>query len=204
MAKHRFQPIRKIQATQLVLVAALALAWGVLPSWAGQQSAPHPLPSPKTAQGAGPKMAKPTPARSAKTPAQRKGTAAIAHISPMAAGKRDPFKLPEVSVAKPGAANNFESAPGGVLPQGKRGLLISHLTLEGVVREQASNKMIAVVTNETKLAHFLYENDAVYNGIVSKITPDAVYFKENVLDANGRVTTREVVKRLGSAPGEGR
>ena len=83
-------------------------------------------------------------------------------------------------------------------------MLISQLKLEGVVREQTDNKMIAVVTNETKRAYFLHENDSVYNGVVSKITPDAVYFKENVLDANGRVTTREVVKRLGSAPGEGR
>jgi type II secretory pathway component PulC len=99
----------------------------------------------------------------------------------------------------------MESAPpGGVLPTGKRGLLISHLVLQGVVREQTSNKMIAVVTNETKVARFLYENDSLYNGVVSKITPDAVYFKENVLDSNGRVTTHEVVKRLGSAPGEGR
>ncbi|HMD87461.1 MAG TPA: hypothetical protein VKO18_22465 [Terriglobia bacterium] len=205
MAKHRFQRTRKIQATRLLLFAALALIWGVPPSWAGQQSSQTPPPSPKTAQGAGRKMmAKPTPVRSAKTPAQRKGTAATSHSSPLAAGKRDPFKLPEVASAKSGAGNILESAPGGVLPQGKRGLLIAHLTLEGVVREQASNKMIAVVTNETKLAHFLYENDAVYNGIVSKITPDAVYFKENVLDASGRVTTREVVKRLGSAPGEGR
>ena len=44
----------------------------------------------------------------------------------------------------------------------------------------------------------------MYNGVVTKITLDAVYFKENVLDAEGRVTTREVVKRLGSASGEGR
>jgi hypothetical protein len=64
--------------------------------------------------------------------------------------------------------------------------------------------MIAVVTNETKRAYFLNEGDAVYNGVVSKITPDAVYFKENVLDSNGKVWTRDVMKRLGSAPGEGR
>jgi len=44
----------------------------------------------------------------------------------------------------------------------------------------------------------------VYNGVVSKITPDSVYFTENVLDSEGRVTTREVVKRLNPAPGEGR
>ena len=99
----------------------------------------------------------------------------------------------------------MESAPpGGALPAGNRGLIISQLKLEGVVREQSANKMIAVVTNETKRAYFLTENESVYNGVVSKITPDAVYFKENVLDGNGRVTTREVMKRLGSAPGEGR
>jgi type II secretory pathway component PulC len=98
----------------------------------------------------------------------------------------------------------MEMAPGGVLPPGARGLLISQLKLEGVVREQSANKMIAVVTNDTKRAYFLTENESVYNGVVSKITPDAVYFKENVLDGNGRVTTREVVKRLSPAPGEGR
>jgi hypothetical protein len=64
--------------------------------------------------------------------------------------------------------------------------------------------MLAVVTNDTKRAYFLTENDAVYNGVVSKITPDSVYFKENVLDQNGRVSAREVIKRLGSAPGDGR
>jgi type II secretory pathway component PulC len=98
----------------------------------------------------------------------------------------------------------IDSAPGGVLPPGARGLLISQLKLEGVVREQTANKMIAVVTNETKRAYFLTENESVYNGVVSKITPDAVYFTENVLGPNGRVSTREVVKRLGPASGEGR
>jgi hypothetical protein len=144
-------------------------------------------------------------AKSAKTSAQRKATTANAGSAALAAGKRDPFKLPEVSSGKGGANEGImESAPGGALAVGNRGLLISHLTLEGVVREQAGNRMTAVVVNETKLAHFLHENDAVYNGVVSKITPDAVYFTENILDSSGRVTTREVVKRLGSAPGEGR
>lgn len=94
--------------------------------------------------------------------------------------------------------------PAGRLPPGNRGLVISQLKLEGVVRENNSNKMIAVVTNETKRAYFLADNDAVYNGVVTKITPDAVYFKENVLDENGRVSTREVIKKLGAAPGEAR
>ena len=72
------------------------------------------------------------------------------------------------------------------------------------MRQESTNNMIAVVTNYTKRAYFLRENDTVYNGVVSKITPDAVYFKENTLDSNGRVGTHEVVMKLGSAPGEGR
>jgi len=204
MAKHNFERTRKTHAMRLLVLAALVTGWGVSPSWADQQKSPQQ--SAKTAQPPGHKAASSAPVKSAKTSAERKAKAPISASSLLIAGKRDPFKLPEsASVRGGGAESIMESAPpGGVLPTGKRGLLISHLVLEGVVREQTSNKMIAVVINETKVARFLYENDALYNGVVSKITPDAVYFNENVLDSNGRVTTREVVKRLGPAPGEGR
>ncbi len=204
MAKQRYQQTRKMQATRLLLIAAFVLGLGVSLSWSGQQSSKNSPPSAQTAQTAGRKMATATPAKSAKPPAQRKGAIAGSHNFSLMAGNRDPFKLPEVPGGKGGAENVNQSAPGGVLPPGVRGLLISQLKLEGVVREQTANKMIAVVTNETKRAYFLTENESVYNGVVSRITPDAVYFKENVLDPNGRVTTREVVKRLGSAPGEAR
>jgi hypothetical protein len=82
--------------------------------------------------------------------------------------------------------------------------VISGLRLEGIVRQEPASAMIAVVTNYTKRAYFLRVNDAVYNGVVSKITPEAVYFKENTLDSRGRVATHEVEIKLGSAPGEGR
>jgi hypothetical protein len=149
-------------------------------------------------------MPRTTPVKSAKAPAQHKGTAATSSSSSLGAGRRDPFKLPEVAGGKGGESIPEGGVPGGVLPGGERGLLISQLMLEGTVREIPENKMIAVVTNESKRAYFLHENQAVYNGVVSKITPDAVYFTENVLDESGRVTTREVVKKLGSASGEGR
>jgi len=148
----------------------------------------------------------PTPAvaKSAKAAAQRKTKTTPSQRAALAAGKRDPFKIPLVATGKGNGESVLDSAPGGALPPGVRGLLISQLRLEGVVRQQTANKMIAVVTNETRRAYFLHESDSVYNGVVSKITPDAIYFKENVLDPNGRVTTREVMKRLGSASGEGR
>ena len=72
------------------------------------------------------------------------------------------------------------------------------------MRLEPTNNMIALVTNYTKRAYFLRQNDTVYNGVVSQITPDAVYFKEKILDSNGRLATHEVVMRLGSAPGEER
>ena len=190
---------------RLLLLAALALGLGVSSSWADQQAPTPPPRSARTAQTSGrKKTAGSTPAKSAKTIAHRTTKTATSQRSTLAEGKRDPFKLPVAPGARGSGEGIMESAQGGALPPGVRGLLISQLKLEGVVREQTANKMIAVVTNETKRAYFLTENESVYNGVVSKITPDAVYFKENVLDGNGRVTTREVMKRLGSAPGEGR
>jgi Tfp pilus assembly protein PilP len=195
-----------MQATRLLVLAALAVVGGVGPGWGGQQPAKSSPPSAKTAQTPAPKSAKATTAKSAKPPAEHKSTTESASAGMLGVGKRDPFKLPETAGGKGGADNIMEMGvePGTVLPPGERGLLISQLKLEGVVREQTENKMIAVVTNQTKRAYFLRENQSVYNGVVSKITPDSVTFKENVLDENGHVTTREVVMRLNPAPGEGR
>jgi type II secretory pathway component PulC len=114
-----------------------------------------------------------------------------------ATGKRDPFKLPPPPV--PGGEEIQQIS--GPLPPGPRGLVISQLRVEGIVRLDTNNTMIAVVDNSRNRAYFLRENDAVYNGVVSKITPDSVIFRENALDRNGKVQVREVVKRLGQGPG---
>jgi hypothetical protein len=119
--------------------------------------------------------------------------------SSSAAGRRDPFK----AWVAPSSADHSAVDPVR-LPAGTRGLVISGLRLEGIVRQQPADEMIAVVTNDTKRAYFLRVNDTVYNGVVSKITPAAIYFKENTLNSQGRVVTREVEIKLGSALGEGR
>jgi hypothetical protein len=116
-------------------------------------------------------------------------------------GRRDPFRLPAPPVLAGKSAGKEPTSP---LPPGVRGLVIGQLRLEGTVRQEATNTMIAVVTNATNRAYFLHENDAVFNGVVTRISPDAIYFKENTLDANGRLATREVVRRLGQAAGEER
>lgn len=109
------------------------------------------------------------------------------------AGKRDPFKLPPPP--------KIGGGPGGVhgpLPPGVRGLVIGQLSLKGIVREDASHTMIAVVMNGTNLAYFLHVHQEVYNGVVTKITPDAIYFLEKSPGAGGRSEAREVVLKLGS------
>lgn len=200
MTNHRFRHMRRTQVVRFLLCVALVWGFGLATGRAGQQSTP----SARVVQSVRTNTTTPAPVDPAKILAQRKSTKAVAGISSLPAGKRDPFKLPASAEGKGAAENFMASASGGPVPPGIRGLIISQLRLEGIVHEQTSNKMIAVVTNETKRAYFLSENQSVYNGTVSKITVDGVYFMENALDTNGRVTTREVVKRLDSAPGEAR
>ncbi len=113
-------------------------------------------------------------------------------------GGRDPFYIPPIEKGGP-------AGPGGIsgpLPAGKRGLVIGTLRLEGIVREDRTKRMIAIVTNATNLAYFLYEGDQVYNGTVSRITSNSVTFTENNLNAFGRLGTREVTLKLGGGHGE--
>lgn len=202
MFNQRFQPKQGTKAGSL-LVCAILVAGG----WGGRTGAakasggaaiqnPAPAGAGKEAPSA---QAKPPQPGGSKSPAE--GPAAAGSEQPQGAitGRRDPFKIPP-----PPTPTGPAGSPGPAMPGGIKGLVISQLTLEGIVRMDATKQMIAVVTNYTHRAYFLRENDALYNGVVGKITPDAVYFRENHLDQDGRVTTSEVVKRLGPAPGEGR
>jgi hypothetical protein len=121
--------------------------------------------------------------------------------SPIAPGGRqtlrDPFKLPpppRPEEEKQGEKDD-PKLPGN-RPPGSRGLLVEQLRLKGVVRDGATQKMIAVVTTNNNRAYFLREGEAVYDGVVSKITSDAVYFKGNIFDAKREARSREVVKTL--------
>ncbi len=170
----------------LVVAAGLATGCWVLPVRAGSA----PTAGPQAAAGA------------KKAPAAKKAQV-LASPPPRLAieGRRDPFKLPP----PPGKGGSQEGdGITGPLPPGKRGLVIARLRLEGIVRLDTTNEMIAVVDTNANRAYFLRENDAVFNGVVTKITPDSVYFRENALDQEGRVQSREVVKRLSQRPGEGR
>ncbi len=197
MVNQRAQSTRCTRAASLLLCGLLSAGVWAEVAWAGQAAA---QPSAKPATSASKKKVKRAPAASKPSAPKAKAETARKPATLEIAGKRDPFKIPPAPVpGRPG-----EEGISGPLPPGNRGLIVGQLILKGIVRQDISNTMIAVVTNFTKRAYFLRVNDVLYNGVVSRITPDSVYFKENTLDQNGRVISHEVVKRLGPAPGEGR
>lgn len=113
---------------------------------------------------------------------------------------RDPFKLPPPPA--PRSKADARSGWPANRPPGVRGLLVGSLQLEGVVSEDSGREMIAVVTNHTGRAYFLRANEQLYDGAVTRITAEAVYFIERRPDSQGRVEVRSVVKWLNPPPGE--
>jgi len=97
---------------------------------------------------------------------------------------RDPFRAPEE--VKPAASAPADPRPAKPRPPGVRGLPVDQLRLQGVVREDLSHRMLALVAGPSNLSYFVHEGDQFYDGQVSRITPDAIY-----------------IRRTGSAPGPG-
>jgi len=126
-------------------------------------------------------------------PAQEAGKAAKPaaeakkNSAPKLTNLRDPFRS---LVAKPD-----ESGSGQPLPPGKRGLVITNLSVDGIII--MSTEKIAVVNMRGRnRAYFLRERDEVYNGYVVRITEDAVTFRERATDAFGQTFEREVTKTI--------
>jgi len=80
---------------------------------------------------------------------------------------------------------------------GKKCLIIDQVMLKGIVRSQVGP--IAVVTSSSNKTYFLRENDPVYNGVVVKINPDSIIFRETVTDRLGKSIQREVVKKVNNS-----
>jgi hypothetical protein len=108
-------------------------------------------------------------------------------------GGRDPFRLPP----PPSPQSKKVSDLPLFLPPGPAGLLIRQIVVEGIV--DGGRQWMAVVTNRSGMAYFLHPHQSVYDGFVSRITPDAVYFVERVPGTGRSTLFRTVVKRLGSA-----
>ncbi len=100
-----------------------------------------------------------------------------------ASGRRDPFVSPIVQHIGGSGCNT-----------GKRCLAIDQILLKGIIKSEGG--MIAVVVNSADKAYFLRENDPVFNGYVVKITGDSVVFQETFQDRLGKMSTREVTKKI--------
>jgi len=103
------------------------------------------------------------------------------------ANRRDPFISP-LRLAEERMRTNPACTTGA------RCLVISQVTLKGVVKTQSG--WIAMVENAARKQYNLHEKDTVQNGVVVKITGDSIVFQETVNDPLGRPVTREVVKRV--------
>ncbi len=138
--------------------------------------AKHTTKKAKSAKPAAKEQAKAAPAEQAK-PEEDKKAETPAH-------RRDPF----VSVV-----STRDSGPvcsGG----GKKCVVVDQVLLQGVVRGPSGP--IAVIKTLGDKTYFLRENDPVYNGVVVKISPDSILFRETVTDRLGKTSQREVVKKL--------
>jgi Tfp pilus assembly protein PilP len=181
--------------------AAQAPAKPAAASSSGAQSKPAaPVtnkPAATAAKPAAPKTAaaKPAPKQAAKKSARRAAkpvvSATPAADKDVKVAKRDPFES---------LVGREHAGPRTDLPQGKAGLQVGTLRLDGIVR--APNGMIAVVSNPQSRTYFLREGDQLYDGRVEKIAMDGVSFHEIGKDAFGKPVERQVNKRIYASAGE--
>jgi hypothetical protein len=164
-----------------------------------------PKPVPQAAKPAGKPASKPAAKPAAKARAKKPaakpavtaverpttpGTAPAAAESEIKQARRDPFE------SLIGRQN--KTPPN--LPPGIRGLQVSTLRLDGLVK--GPNGFIAVVSNPQARTYFLREGDHLYDGSVEKISMDGVSFHEEGKDAFGKPVEHQVNKRIYSSPGE--
>ena len=162
-------------------------------------------PAATAAKPAAPKTAGAKPSKPAAKPASKHVAKKSAPRAAKSAGSATPATEKEIKVAK---RDPFESLIGREqggsknlnLPQGKAGLQVGTLRLDGIVR--APNGMIAVVSNPQSRTYFLREGDQLYDGRVEKIAMDGVSFHEIGKDAFGKPVERQVNKRMYASAGE--
>lgn len=107
-------------------------------------------------------------------------------------GRRDPFRSLLVRAD--------DLAASQALPPGKRGLMVSQIRVDGIVRMPADRIALVSVPNRNR-AYFLRVRDELFDGYVAEIHEDSVIFKERTRDAFGKPYEREVVKQIYAAAG---
>lgn len=101
-------------------------------------------------------------------------------------GRRDPF----VSLLQVGDAK----LPVGGRPRGVKGLLVSELSLRGVLRSRG--QLVAIVQAPDNKTYTVHPGDTLYDGTVKVVAQDAVVFVQRVDDPLSPVKQREIRKTL--------
>jgi len=104
------------------------------------------------------------------------------------AGRRDPF------VGLAGRGGDVPT-PGATRPPGVPGLLISEVTVKGVLKSPKGGLIALVQASDTR-TYILRQGDKVYDGSVKVITQDTVVFSQDVNDPLSLVKQREVRKSI--------
>ena len=150
-----------------------------------QNPKPAPQPPPATPPGTPPATPATPPAGApAPTPAQ-----SGAGYSYDPAGRRDPF----VSLSGRGA--ELPTGAGGARPPGIAGVLVSEVTVKGILKS-AKGGFVALVQTPDSHSYWIHAGEKVFDGTVKAITQDAVVFSQDVNDPLSLVKQREVRKTI--------
>ena len=186
---------------KMVTIATMILAAGLaLPAQtpkkpaapASQSATGKPAAPAKTSSSAAAKSttAKPAakPATTASKPKARPAVekAAALPSEDLGKGKRDPFLSPVIT--------RIVGPNGPVCSSGPHCLVIDQVKLQGTVKTEKG--WIAVLANPANKVYYLRANDAMFDGYVERIDANSIVFKQDVLDAMGRKSQREVVKSV--------
>ena len=131
-----------------------------------------------------PPVAPAAPGAPSAVPAQSAGGAGYSYDP---AGRRDPF------VSLSGRGGDVP-AVGGARPAGVPGLLVSEITLKGVLKSPKG--LIALVQSPDNRTYIIRAGDKVFDGSVKAISADAVVFSQDVNDPLSLVKQREVRKAI--------
>jgi Tfp pilus assembly protein PilP len=144
---------------------------------------------------------------SAQTPPQKPAAPAAAPAAPVeqpkagqpapppfsydAEGRRDPF------LSLLGRGNNPTTT--GSRPSGVAGLLISDVSVKGIVRDKGG--FIAMIQGADSKTYIVRAGDHLFDGSVKSIVADKVVFSQDVSDPLSLVKQREVPKAVRPADG---
>ena len=190
-----------------MVIAALAIP---LASAHPAQRISNAPPGPKLASPGVPKQGNPpspaaAPPATVKKFAELQRTVAAKPERSNLGNLRDPFRIPPPPPPPElRAAGGAAQSAAGPHPPGVRGLSVEQLHLRGTIKQESTGTMIAMVTSDTNLAYFLRPGEQLYDGLVTRISPGALYLRERLPGPGQQVQWRDVVLKLAADSAESR